>query len=148
MPTIKRFEDIQAWQTARELTNLVYEISSKGEFAKDFGLRDQIRRAASSVMSNIAEGFDAGFDSEFVRFLGYTRRSASETQSQLYTALDRNYISRDQFQNIYEKATSAKRLINALIAYLQKSKNYSTKDAASSYEFNTTAPDPLDHPDQ
>lgn len=148
MPTIKHFEEIQAWQVARELTNLVYEMSSKGDFARDFGLRDQIRRASSSVMSNIAEGFDAGSDSEFVRFLGYARRSASETQSQLYTARDQKYIADDQFQTVYEKATSAKRMINALISYLQKSKNYSVKDSASSYEVVISNQDQLDYSDQ
>lgn len=148
MPTIKHFEDLQAWQVARELTNLVYEMSAKGDFAKDFGLRDQIRRASSSVMSNIAEGFDAGSDSEFVRFLGYARRSASETQSQLYTARDQKYISDDQFQAAYEKATSTKRMINALISYLQKSKNYSIKDPASSYEVDVYHQDQLDYSDQ
>lgn len=92
MATIRRFEDLHAWQSARELTHSIYELTRSGDFAKDFGLRDQIRRAASSVMLNIAEGFDAGSDAEFVRFLGYARRSASETQAGLYTALDQNNL--------------------------------------------------------
>ena len=120
MATIKRFEDIRGWQSARELTNLVYKITSQGNFSKDFGLRDQIRRATISVMSNIAEGFDAGSDTEFVRFLGYSRRSASEVQSQLYTALDQQYITQDLFDKTYQQAEIAKKQINALISYLHK----------------------------
>jgi four helix bundle protein len=145
MPTIKRFEDIQAWQAARELTNLVYGISSIGDFAKDFGLRDQIQRASSSVMSNIAEGLDAGSDAEFMRFLSCARRSSSETQSHLYTALDQKYISLEQFQTAYDQATSAKRLINALVSYLYKSKNYAIKDSPSTYETNLHNHDQLDY---
>ena len=114
MPTIKHFEDIRAWQTAREITNLAYQMTSKGSFAKDFGLRDQIRRAASSVMSNIAEGFDAGSDAEFTRFLSYSRRSASEVQSQLQTALDQNHILQDIFNEAYKKAETTKKQINGL----------------------------------
>ena len=122
MATIKRFEDIRGWQSARELTNLVYEMTSQGNFSKDFGLRDQIRRAVSSVMSNIAEGFDTGSDAEFIRFLGYARRSASEVQSQLYTALDQEYIHQGEFDQGYQTATRTKKKINALISYLHKSR--------------------------
>ena len=117
---IERFEDVKGWQEARVLTNLVYDVSDSGALAKDFGLRDQIRRAAGSTMHNIAEGFDAGSDAEFVRFLKYARRSASEVQSQLYIALDRHYITQDQFQRIYDQATSVKKLINAFIGYLRR----------------------------
>lgn len=85
---IERFEDIKGWQEARVLANMVYDVSDSGPFARDFGLRDQIRKAAGSTMHNIAEGFDAGSDAEFIRFLKYARRSASEVQSQLYIALD------------------------------------------------------------
>ena len=122
MSTIKRFEDIRAWKTARELTNLVYGVTNKGHFAKDFGLRDQIRRAVGSTMHNIAEGFDAGSDAEFLRFLGYARRSASEIQSQLYTALDQNYINQKNFQTIYQSGEQLKKQINAFIGYLHQSK--------------------------
>ncbi|MGQ9627965.1 MAG: four helix bundle protein [Anaerolineae bacterium] len=118
---IERFEDVKAWQEARLLTNMVYEVSDSGSFAKDFGLRDQIRRAAGSTMHNIAEGFDTGSDTEFIRFLKYARRSASEVQSQLYIALDQRYITQEQFRRIYDQATSVKRLINAFIGYLRKS---------------------------
>jgi four helix bundle protein len=133
MPTIKRFEDLHAWQTARELTNLVYQYTHGEGFARDYGLRDQIRRAASSVMSNIAEGFDAGSDAEFVRFLGYARRSPSETQSQLYTAFDQKYIPEIKFNAAHEKAQIVKRQINALISYLSKSKTHTVKENSAPY---------------
>jgi len=120
MTTISRFEEIEAWQTARELTNLVYTFTNQEKFARDFGLKDQIRRAAVSVMSNIAEGFDAGSNPEFIRFLKMARRSASEVQSQLYLALDRKYITADELTSAYGLATESKRLINGMIAYLRK----------------------------
>ncbi len=119
---IERFEDVVAWKEARVLANLVYDVAEKGRFAKDFGLRDQICEAAGSVMHNIAEGFDAGTDSEFIPFLKYARRSASEVQSEAYLALDRGYIAELEFQTIYDQATKTKKLVNAFIAYLRKSK--------------------------
>ena len=119
---IEKFEDIQGWQEARVLANLVYEATNVGAFAKDFGLRDQIREAAGSVMHNIAEGFDAGLDSEFIPFLKYARRSASEVQSELYLALDRCYLTHEQFQAMYEQATKTKKLINGFVGYLRQSK--------------------------
>lgn len=119
---IEKFEDIRAWQQARELSNLVYDLTEQGKFAKDFRLRDQIQGAAGSIMHNIAEGFDDGSDVEFIRFLKYARRSASEVQSEIYLALDRKYVSSEDFQKVYEMATTAKKSINALIAYLRKSK--------------------------
>jgi four helix bundle protein len=120
MGTIKDFEDLRAWQSARKLTKSIYGISGTGKFARDFGLRDQIRRAAASVMLNIAEGFDAGSDPKFVQFLGYARRSASEVQAALYAALDQSYVSEEEFRAFYEQALSCKKQINALITYLHK----------------------------
>lgn len=119
---IERFEDIRAWQQARELSKLVYELTRQGNFAKDFRLRDQITGATGSIMHNIAEGFDDGSDVEFIRFLKYARRSASEVQSEIYLALDCNYISSEDFQKVYDLATTTKKSINAFIAYLRKSK--------------------------
>jgi four helix bundle protein len=116
---IKRFEDIQAWQEARELTRMVYAVSTRGTFARDYRLRDQIQGSAISVMSNIAEGFDARTDAEFIRFLGYARRSATELQSQLYTALDQKYITQEEFDRIYAQATKTKSLIGGFIRYLE-----------------------------
>ncbi len=120
---VTRFEDLRAWQQARVLANLVYDATDQGIFAHDFKLRDQIHGAAGSVMHNIAEGFDAGSDAEFILFLKYARRSASEIQSEIYLALDRKYVDECHFRNVYDKATEAKKIINALIAYLRKSKS-------------------------
>ena len=90
---IERFEDIEAWQLARELTRQVYRLTKKPLFEKDYGLKKQIQTAAGSVMHNIAEGFDAETNPEFVRFLRYAKRSCSEVQSQLYVALDEDYMA-------------------------------------------------------
>jgi four helix bundle protein len=96
----------------------VYQCTSRASFAKDFGLRDQIQRAAGSVMHNIAEGFDSGSDSEFARFLRYAQRSCTEVQSELYVALDQKYISEDQFHSLFEQASRARSRIGGLIKYL------------------------------
>ncbi len=120
MAKIDRFEDLHSWQKARELVNVVFDLTGNGAFARDFELRNQIRRAAGSSMHNIAEGFDAGSNPEFIRFLKIARRSASEVQSQLYLACDRNYINQSELQSTYDIATEVKRLINGMIAYLRK----------------------------
>ena len=118
---IERFEDIEGWQLGRELSRRVYTATKQGAFSRDFGLIDQIRRSAGSVMHNIAEGFDAGSNTEFVRFLRYSRRSASEVQSQLYIAIDQGYISDDEFSDLYALAEDAKAKIGGFIAYLLRS---------------------------
>lgn len=120
MTTIKNFEDLIAWQKARELAVNVYELTRQDKFSRDFGLRDQIQRAASSVMHNIAEGFESGSDPEFVRFLKMARRSAGEVQSELYLALDVRYISEEELKKTYALATEVKRLINGMMTYLRK----------------------------
>ena len=123
MAKITRFEDLQAWQKARQLANTIYDLAQNPKFARDFKLRDQICDAAGSVMHNIAEGFDSGSGPEFIRFLKISRRSASEVQSELYLALDRQYVTADELKTAYDLSTEAKRLINVLIAYLRKRKN-------------------------
>jgi len=120
---IKRFEDLQCWQKARQLAGVIYDLTAHQEFARDFRLRDQIRDAAGSTMHNIAEGFDTGTDLEFIRFLKIARRSASEVQSQLYLALDRRYVAGEEMQRAYDLATETKRLINGMIAYLRQPKS-------------------------
>ena len=115
---IRRFEDIEGWQAARELTQQVYAITRHGEFARDFGLRDQITRAAGSTMHNIAEGFDGGSNAEFIKFLRYSQRSCSEVQSQLYVALDQGYLSRDEFDLIYAQAELTHAKVGGFIRYL------------------------------
>lgn len=119
MSTIMRFEDIQAWQTARELTRLVYRLSDQGKFAKDFGLRDQIRRAAVSVMSNIAEGFESASQAQFIRYLGMAKGSAAEVRSQAYVALDLEYISQDESKELLDLADKNIRQIARFIIYLE-----------------------------
>jgi four helix bundle protein len=114
MSLITRFGDIKAWQEARRLTQQIYKLSKEGEFARDFGLRDQIRRAAVSGMTNIAEGFDCDSKKEFARFLGIARRSVVEVQSLLYVALDAEYIDDNSFQKHYSQANKAKSLIGGL----------------------------------
>jgi four helix bundle protein len=93
MAVITCFEEIEAWLTARQLANLIYELTESGSFAKDFGLKDQIRRAAVSVMGNIAEGFESHTQALFIDFLGRAKGSAGEVRSQLYLALDRHYLT-------------------------------------------------------
>ena len=116
---IECFEDIETWKAARELTRAIYYATAQGKFAKDFGLRDQIKRAAVSIMANIAEGFDSNSDDEFVRFLRYALRSATEVQSHLYVAVDQNYILEENFDDLYEQAAKAKGLIAGFIRYLR-----------------------------
>ncbi len=118
---IKKFEDIEAWKEARILVNIVYDLTSKLNFKKDFGLKEQIQRASVSCMSNIAEGFDSGSNQQFVQYLVYTRRSSSELQSQLYIALDREYITREEFNKAYEQAKKIGKMTNGFITYLKKS---------------------------
>jgi len=120
MAAIKKFEDIKAWQEARELLKSIYEITSKGNFSKDWELKNQIRRSAVSVMSNIAEGFDRSSDKEFIQFLRIATGSCSELKSQLYAALDQKYIINELFSKIYQKATDVTKLINGFIRYLRK----------------------------
>lgn len=120
MATITRFEDIRAWQVARELTRKIYTISAKGTFSRQYTLRDQICRAALSPMSNIAEGFGRNSDREFVNFLGYASGSAHEVQSQLYVALDLAHLSQEEFTDLYELADETKGRIGGFINYLKQ----------------------------
>ena len=119
---IRHFIDIEAWQEARELAKQVYSRTRCGDFGKDFGLRDQIQRAAGSAMHNIAEGFDSGSDLEFVRFLRYAQRSCTEVQSELYVALDQKYVSDSQFQELFDQAAKTRSKIGGFIKYLLSSK--------------------------
>jgi len=115
---IERFEDIEAWQLARELTRKVYELTKKDKFARDFGLRRQIQDAAGSSMHNIAEGFDSETNNEFVRFLRYAKRSCTEVQSELYMAVDQQYITKAEFQDVYDHAGRTRATIRGFIKYL------------------------------
>lgn len=131
---IERFEDIEGWQLARELTKQVYALTSKSKFSQDFGLRNQIQDAAGSSMHNIAEGFDAETNLEFIRFLRYSKRSCSEVQSQLYVAIDQHYISTDEFSATYELARRTRAAVRGFITYLrqyEKNKKSKTNSQAS-----------------
>jgi four helix bundle protein len=121
MSQIQRFEDIEAWKRARELTNRVYDASNSGQFAKDFALKDQIRRAVISITSNIAEGFERGGDQEFTQFLAMANASCGETRSQLYVALDQGYISEMAFQQLSDDTEAIGRMISGFMNYLQNS---------------------------
>ncbi len=117
----KQFEDLEIWQKSRALVNVVYKISSNKKFIKDFELTMQIRRAAVSIMSNIAEGFERGGDKEFLQFLARAKGSCGEVRSQLYIALDQDYINRDTFEELYPKATEVNRMIYGFMKYLKDS---------------------------
>lgn len=111
MAMIQRFEDIQAGQEVRKLGKMIYTLTNRELFSKDYGMRDQIQRASVSTMANIAEGFDCESKLEFARFLGIARRSAVEVQSLLYAALDTGYINQQEFDLHYEQARKTKALI-------------------------------------
>jgi len=137
MSSITRFEDLHAWQSARQLANLVYDLTTEGQFASDFGLKDQIRRAAVSVMSNIAEGFESHTQSLFVNYLGRAKASAGEVRSQLYLAFDRGYLAESQFTCALELADKTSRQIYRFIQYLQSQPNaLRVKEDRNEYAFN------------
>lgn len=115
---IERFEDIEAWQLARELTRKVYALTNKKKFSRDFGLKGQVQNAAGSSMHNIAEGFDAETNPEFICFLRYAKRSCTEVQSELYVALDQGYITEAEFKDVYDHAGRTRAAIRGFIKYL------------------------------
>ena len=120
MATFKRFEEIEAWKKAREVTKLVYSITNSDRFAKDFCLRDQIRRASVSVMANIAEGHGRRTGVEFANFLNMARGSATEVQSHLYVALDLKYVDKSEFDRMYEMLEEISKMTISLSRYLRK----------------------------
>ncbi len=115
---IERFEEIDAWKLARELTSKVYRLTKKDGFNRDFGLKEQIQRAAGSSMHNIAEGFDSESNAEFIRFLRYAKRSCTEVQSEMYMALDQKYVTEDEFKDVYDHAGNTRAAIRGFIKYL------------------------------
>ena len=119
MAAFKRFEDIKAWQKAREATREVYKQTLKATFARDFGLRDQIQRSAVSVMANIAEGFGSHSDKESANFLNVAHASISESQSHLYVALDLGYTNQDDFTRLYDMFDEVSRMTMALAKHLR-----------------------------
>ncbi|MBY0526466.1 MAG: four helix bundle protein [Gemmataceae bacterium] len=127
MPTLERFEEIEAWKKARELTKAVYDVTRAGEFGRDFGLKDQIRRAAVSIMSNIGEGFERGGNKEFKQFLAQAKGSAGEVRSQLYVALDAGLITQPQFDQYYQLSAEIGRLLGGFIKYLSETEYEGSK---------------------
>jgi four helix bundle protein len=121
MATIEGFEDIQAWKTCRILAKEIYQETSRAPLSRDFGFRDQIRRAAVSGMSNIAEGFERGGNKEFHQFLSMAKGSVGEVRSQLYVALDVGYLEKKDFDRLFAVAHEAGRLIGGFMSYLEKS---------------------------
>jgi four helix bundle protein len=121
MAKINSFEEIQAWQKARELNKEIYKISNKGSFNKDFGLRDQIRRASISILSNIAEGFERNGSKEFKQFLSIAKGSAGEVRAQLYVALDLEHITKEEFEKLNRLVLDTSKMTSGFINYLRDS---------------------------
>jgi four helix bundle protein len=128
--TISRFEDIEAWQKARELARVIYQITKDGEISRDYGLRDQMRRAGVSIMANIAEGFSRKSNREFCQFLFIAKSSAAELQSHAYVALDQAYIGKADFAKLYDALDHTSRMISNLIKYLSSQPSQSVRKAS------------------
>lgn len=131
MAKLERFEDIEAWRKARDLTKAIYQVTAGGEFARDFGLRDQIRRAAVSILSNIAEGFERSTDKELFHFLSIAKGSCGEVRAQLYVAFDQTYVDETQFQRLSVQAVEVSRLLSGFMKYLNASGRQKVKAARS-----------------
>ncbi len=123
MTTAKRFEELEVWQRAKDLTNLVYKFSTDGSFARDFGLRDQIRRASVSIMSNIAEGFESQTQAVFIKYLAYAKGSAGELRAQLYIVRDQGYITDEEFDQAFSAAEICSKQLSRFIHYLESQPN-------------------------
>lgn len=119
-----RFEDLDAWKVGRELANLIYAYGREGSLSKDFGFKDQIQRAAVSVMNNVSEGFERGSNKDFAKFLFIARGSVGEVRSMLYLALDQKYIADEQFKEAYKLCIRESQLCWGLIKHLQKNSGW------------------------
>jgi four helix bundle protein len=120
MATVKRFEDLDFWKLARELCCLMGKMIDNGKFKKNYRLIDQIEGSSGSIMDNIAEGFERGIRAEFITFLGYAKASSGELRSQMFRALDRNYLSREEFDELYKIMVRISIMLQKFIGYLQK----------------------------
>ncbi len=116
---IKNFADIESWKEAREFVKIIYDVTLNSQLSRDYGLKDQIRRASVSIMSNIAEGFDSGSDKSFINFLRISYRSASEVESLLIVLLDLHYIDKAEYEVINERIVRIKKFIGGFIKYLK-----------------------------
>jgi four helix bundle protein len=124
---IEKFEDLIAWQKARKLTSQIYKATNQGKFANDFGLKDQIRRAAVSSMSNMAEGFERGGLVEFQRFLAISKASCAELRTQLYVALDVGYLDTNAFDLLMAQAIEVGKIIGGLRSSVDRRGGFSTR---------------------
>ena len=122
LSSIERFEDLDVWKKARELTKAIYERTRNAEFARDYCLKDQIRRAAISIISNISEGFERQSDKEFQYFLSVAKGSSGEVRAPLYVALDAHLINEDQFNELFLLTEEVSRMIYGLMTYLRKTR--------------------------
>jgi four helix bundle protein len=123
MTTATRFEDLDVWQNAKELTNLIYRLSALGTFAHDFGLRDQMRRAAVSVMSDIAEGSESQTQVMFIKYLAYAKGSAGELRAQVYIDLEQEYMTKEESRSAFSLAKTCSRQLASFIEYLESQPN-------------------------
>ncbi len=128
MPTVEHFEDLKVWQLARQLTSKIYSLARQGTFAKDYGFRDQICRAAVSIVSNIAEGFERRSNNQFQHFLDIASGSAGELRAQLYIALDLAYITPGQFSDAHADAVAIGKMLTSLTRHLRSSPNRLSSD--------------------
>ena len=135
MPTAERFEDLDVWKRARMLVNMIYDFTEGETFKRDFALRDQIRRAAISRLSNISEGFESRTQAMFIEYLGRAKASAGEVRAQLYLVIDRKYVTDDQFNKANEEVVICSKQISRLSTYLESRPNVRrTREEGASYE--------------
>lgn len=123
MAKIEKFEDIIAWQKALELSNFIYSVTNKDNFSKDYGLKDQIRRAAVSIVSNISEGFERDSTNHFIYFLLVAKGSAGELRAQIYIAKNQNYITQEEFELLNTKVIEVSKTISGFVSYLKTLKS-------------------------
>lgn len=140
---VKNFEDLEIWKDARALTRGIYQLTRDSKFSKDYGLRDQIRRAAVSIMSNIAEGFERGGNQEFIQFLYVAKASCGEVRSQLYVAVDQSYVVQKDCEELRKSFRRLSIMISNLIDYLKHSRmkgaKYDSSKRSSHLETAKTA---------
>ncbi len=135
MSKIDKFEDIQSWKKARELSKIIYTLTNTPAFSKDFAFKDQIRRAVISISSNIAEGFERGGNKEFIQFLFIAKGSCGEIRSQIYLAFDCGYVTKIEFDDIKARAEEISRLIQGFIDYLKTTELKGTKYSESEIDY-------------
>jgi len=138
---INSFEDLEVWQKARGFARKIHEVSRRELFVKDYSLKDQINRSSGSIMDNIAEGFERGSKKEFIQFLFIAKGSCGESRSQLYRALDKNYIDTTEFEKLKEEAVNISKQLSGFISYLTnsdiKGQKY-VREPESSYGLDST----------